>query len=37
MANYHLDNLDYAFLNGDIKLQEFVVPPSIDSLDKIDG
>jgi len=37
MAHYHLDNLDYAFLNGDTKLQELVVPPSIDSLDKIDG
>lgn len=37
MANYHLDNLDYSFLNGDTKLQELVVPPSIDSLDKIDG
>lgn len=37
MANYHLDNLDYAFLSGDVKLQEIVIPPSIDQLSKIDG
>lgn len=37
MANYHLDNLDYAFLSEDAKLQEIVIPPSIDQLSKIDG
>lgn len=37
MANYHLDNLDYAFLSEDVKLQEIVIPPSIDQLSKIDG
>lgn len=35
MANYHLDNLGYAFLSGDVNLQEIVIPPSIDQLSKI--